>query len=165
MRNSPPLQTVPVLKSSRPAASRPRFAGQQGFTLIEAVFATGILITGLVAISNLMFVAISSNSIANWTTGATFLASQKLEELRATTYPNLVDSAANSLDVDQAGYNEDNQIDGLGTFHTRWRVQTVAALGANLKFLAVQTEIVGPLARRTRSEFTTFRACTLAGCP
>ena len=53
------------------SSGRPSFAGQEGFTLIEAVVATGILIVGLVAISNLMFVAISSNSIANWQTGDT----------------------------------------------------------------------------------------------
>lgn len=165
MRKSPSNPPVPVLRNRRPSARKPRFAGQQGFTLIEAVFATAILITGLVAVSNLMFVAISSNSIANWTTGATFIASQKLEELRSTTFQNLIDSPADSLDVDQPGYNEEDAVDGLGTFHTRWRVQTVAALGNNLKFLAVQTELRGPLSRRTRTEFTTFRACTLAGCP
>ena len=145
-------------KNSSPR--RPSFAGQEGFTLIEAVVATGILIVGLVAISNLMFVAISSNSIANWQTGSAFIASQKLEELRATTFtdPSLNDSAADSLDVDQAGYNEEITVDGLGVFHTRWRVQTVAAVSPNLKFIAVQTEIRGPLSRRTRAEFTTLRA-------
>ena len=138
---------------------RPSFKGQEGFTLIEAVVATGILIVGLVAISNLMFVAISSNSIANWQTGSTFLASQKLEELRATRFdaPTLLDSPADSLDVDAAGYFEDDTVDGLGVFHTRWRVQTVAAVGPNLKYIAVRTEKVGPLARRTQAEFTTLR--------
>ena len=138
---------------------RATFAGQEGFTLIEAVVATGILIVGLVAVSNLMFVAISSNSIANWQTGATFMASQKMEELRATTFddPTLANSPVDSLDVDQPGFNEDDTVDGLGVFHTRWRVQTVAAVGPNLKFIAVQTELVGPLSRRTRAEFTTLR--------
>lgn len=139
---------------------RPSFAGQDGFTLIEAVVATGILIVGLVAISNLMFVAISSNSIANWQTGSAFIASQKLEELRSITFtdPALADSPADSLDVDQPGYNQEITVDGLGVFHTRWRVQTVAAVSPNLKFIAVQTEIRGPLSRRTRAEFTTLRA-------
>ena len=138
---------------------RPSFAGQEGFTLIEAVVATGILIVGLVAVSNLMFVAISSNSIANWQTGATFMASQKMEELRATNFndPALANSPANSLNVDAPGFFEDDTVDGLGVFHTRWQVQIVAAIGPNLKYIAVQTEIVGPLSRRTRAEFTTLR--------
>ena len=148
-------------------SSRPSFAGQQGFTLIEAVVATGILIVGLVAISNLMFVAISSNSIANWQTGSTFVASQKMEELRSLSFtdPALADSPADTLTCDEeltpacAGvFAEDVTVDGLGVFHTRWRIQTVAAVSPNLKFIAVQTEKRGPLARRTRVEFTTLRA-------
>lgn len=144
----------------RKNTSPPSFAGQEGFTLIEAVVATGILIVGLVAISNLMFVAISSNSIANWQTGSTFIASEKLEELRSTSFtdPLLADSPVDSLDVDQPLYNADVTVDGLGVFHTRWRIQTVAAVSPNLKFIAVQTEIRGPLSRRTRAEFTTLRA-------
>ena len=140
------------------STQRKSFLGQEGFTLIEAVVATGILIVGLVAISNLMFVAISSNSIANWQTGSTFLAGQKLEELRSTHFDTLLDSAPDSLDVDQAGFNEEVTVNGLGVFHTRWRVQTVTAVSPNLKFIAVQTEIRGPLSRRTRAEFTTLRA-------
>lgn len=147
-----------VNKAMRSRIRRRRSPGQDGFTLIEAVMATGILIVGLVAISNLMFVAISSNSVANWTSGAAFLASQKLEELRSTSFPNLVDSLPTSLDTDQAGFNEDVTVDGLGVFHTRWRVQTVAAVSANLRYIAVQTELRGPLSRRTRAEFTTLRA-------
>ncbi len=144
-----------------------RFGGQAGFTLIEAVIATGILITGLVAVSNLMFVAISSNSIANWTTGATFLASQKLEELRSTNYPALANSPANSLNVDQLGFFQDDVIDGLGAFHTRWSVLTLVGISPNLKYLAVQTEMSSPTLRfrRTRTEFTTLRACTQPICP
>jgi len=150
--NSTPRPPVP----GGPTPSRPR--GQEGFTLVEAVVATGILIVGLAAISNLMFVAISSNSVANWQTGSAFLASQKLEELRSTTFTSLVDSPADSLTVDQPAYNENTVVNGLGTFHTRWRIQTVAAVSPNLKYIAVLTEMNGPLGRLTRAEFTTLRA-------
>jgi Tfp pilus assembly protein PilV len=128
--------------------------------------ATAILVVGLAAVSNLMFVAINSNSLANRITAASFLASQKMEELRSIPFDNasLANSAANSLNVDQANYNEDNTVERVGTFHTRWNVRTVAAFGASLKFVAVQTEFVGPLGRQTRAEFTSFRACTLTGC-
>ena len=78
--------------------------------------------------------------------------------LENVTDPALADSPADSLDVDQPGYNQEITVDGLGVFHTRWRVQTVAAVSPNLKFIAVQTEIRGPLSRRTRAEFTTLRA-------
>jgi prepilin-type N-terminal cleavage/methylation domain-containing protein len=140
--------------------------GQEGFTLIEAIMATAILVVGLAAVSNLIFVAISSNTLGNRMTTASFLASQKMEQLRSIPFddPAMVDSAANSLQVDQALFNEDNTVERVGNFHTRWNITTVGAFGASLKYLAVQTEFIGPLGRQTRAEFTTYRACTLTGC-
>ena len=157
------------MRSMSPASDktpRSKRRGQDGFTLLEAIIATAILVTGLAAISNLMFVSISSNSMGNRVTTASFLASQKMEQLRSIPFDNaaMADSAANSLDVDQANYNEDVEVEGVGRFHTRWNVRTVAAFGTSLKYLAVQTEVVGPMARQTRAELTTFRACTLTGC-
>ena len=69
-----------------------------------------------------------------------------------------MDSPADSLTVDQPAYNENTVVNGLGTFHTRWRIQTVAAVSPNLKYIAVLTEMNGPLGRLTRAEFTTLRA-------
>jgi Tfp pilus assembly protein PilV len=149
----------------------PRSSGQAGFTLVEAIMATAILVTGLAAVSNLMFVAISSNTMANRMTTASFLAAQKVEQLRTQPFdaPAMADSPAaapgtDPLAADVALFNENNTVQSVGTFHTRWQIQTIGAFGTSLKFIAVRTEFVGALGRRTRAEFTTFRSCTLTGC-
>ncbi|MBK5257498.1 MAG: prepilin-type N-terminal cleavage/methylation domain-containing protein [Vicinamibacteria bacterium] len=165
---NPTAATLAGLRNGRartPLAGRPRRA-DDGFTLIEAVIATAILVFGLAAVSNLIFVAISSNTLANRMTTSSFLASQKMEQLRSIPFDNaaLADSLANSLDVDQAAHNENIVVASVGTFHTRWNVRTVAAFGTSLKFVAVRTEFSGPLGRQSRAEFTTYRACTLTGC-
>ena len=160
------LTSVARQKTAGSAAAASRRRGQEGFTLLEAIIATAILVTGLAAISNLMFVSISSNSMGNRVTTASFLASQKMEQLRTLPFDNaaMADSAANSLEVDQANYNEDNEVEGVGRFHTRWNIRTVGQFGTSFKYLSVQTEVIGPMARQTRAELTTFRACTLTGC-
>jgi prepilin-type N-terminal cleavage/methylation domain-containing protein len=147
----------------RSADSRSR---QDGFTLIEAIITTLILVVGLVAVSNLMFVSISSNAIANRSTSSTFLASQKMEELRSIAFDDaqMADSDPTALENDTPGHFEDIDVDGGGRYKVRWRVQTVAAYGTSLKFIAVRSEGVGAMGRLTRAELTTFRACTLQGC-
>lgn len=151
-------------------ATRKKFKGQEGFTLLEAVMATAILITGLAAVTNLMFVAISSNTIGNRASAAAFLAAQKMEQLRSISFQTLAPSNNNSLDVDQANFFSapDDIVEGVGTFHTTWQISIANFPGApanNTKFIAVRTEMRGALGRLTRAEFTSFRACTLATCP
>lgn len=139
---------------------------QAGFTLIEALIATLVLVVGLIGISNLMVVAISSNSLGNRITMSAFVASQKMEQLRSIPFDNasFADSASNSLDTDVSNFNENVTVGQGGTYHTRWNIRTVTAYGASLKFIAVRTESTAPLGRLTRAEFTSFRACTLTGC-
>lgn len=155
-----PLQSAAPAES---AAARKR-RGQAGFTLMEAVIATGILITGLAAISNLMLVSVGSNSAGNRASTAAFLASERMEEMRAATYDSLLDSPLDSLETDQANYFRETVVPGVGTFHTRWRIETVPRYGASLKYLTVRTEPVGAMATMSRAEFTTYRACTANGC-
>ena len=146
------------------ALPRPSRPSEAGFTLLEALIATAILIIGLSAVSNLTFVAISSNVMGNRASTAAFLASQKMENLRATTFDSLPDSPVNALDADQSGFFQDDVVERVGTFKTRWRVATVPSYGASLKYLIVRSEMVGVMGRQTRAEFTTYRSCTGAGC-
>lgn len=147
-----------------------RFKGQAGFTLLEAVMATGLLITGLAAVSNLMFVSIGSNTLGNRISTSAFVAAQKMEELHRVSFDTLVDSNTGSLDTDQAGYNDTVLVENVGNFHTRWRIASITAYGQSLKYIAVQTQMSKPdgtdttLSRQSRAEFTSYRTCTLAGC-
>lgn len=153
---------APQSPAAEAAARRRR--RQAGFTLMEAVIATGILITGLAAISNLMLVSVGSNSAGNRATAATFLASRRMEELRAASFETLTDSPTDSLDTDQANYFRETTVAGVGTFHTRWRIRTVVQFGSSLKYLTVRSEPLGAMARMSRAEFTTYRSCTASGC-
>jgi Tfp pilus assembly protein PilV len=144
--------------------SRKSRGSEAGFTLVEAIMATAILTVGLAAVSNLTFVAISSNVIGNRASTAAFLASQKMEDLRSTTFDSLADSPTNALDVDQTGYFQDDVVEKVGTFKTRWKITTVVSYGASLKYLVTRSQMVGVLGRQTRAEFTTLRSCTGTGC-
>jgi type II secretory pathway pseudopilin PulG len=147
------------------AGARQSAGSQAGFTLVEALVAIVILVFGLIAVTNLMLVAASSNSVANQSTAAATIAAQRLEELKAEPFDSL--AAGGDLDSDVGGFNQDDDVPGVGRIHTRWAV--VAIAGDNqVYFVAVRSEGTGALSvRRSRAEFTTFRSCTniALGCP
>lgn len=139
---------------------------EAGFTLVEALMATFILMFGLASIFNLMIVATTSNSVANQSSAATLIAAEQLEVLRATPYNQLVDSAVDTLATQTPGYFAISDVAGVGRFETRWLIQTLT--NANLRFLQVRTEPGGFRGRQARADLTTIRSCTLgttAGCP
>ncbi len=147
--------------------------GEAGFTLVEALIAIVVLVFGLIAVTNLMLVAASSNSVANQGTAATVSASDRMEKLRNMSFAALTAAAGGSVttSVGTAGpcqtvalppatYNCTEDIPGVGIIETRWRIAPVA--GTNrLVMIQVRSEGTGVLARaRSRAEFQTFRACT-----
>jgi prepilin-type N-terminal cleavage/methylation domain-containing protein len=140
---------------------------EAGFTLIEVLVSIVVLAFGLIAVTNLLVVAGSSNAVANATTATTAAAHQQLDILKSTPFTALVDGG--SLIADAAGYfsDPDLQLPGTGTIHTRWTVGTVGG-DAQLRYIEVQSEATGALIRsRSRVRFSTFRACTATtlGCP
>ena len=137
---------------------------EAGFTLIEALVAMVVLSFGLIAITNLMLVAASSNTVANQSTAAASVASQELDRLRALPYSNTLLASGGDLDNDVANYSNVTNVPGVGQIRTRWAIQDVAAPTsgvppAGLKFITVRAEGLGALTgRRSRAEFTTFRS-------
>src|SRR5436190_15272591 len=99
-----------AISMTRSPETQPRLAadrnGEAGFTILEAIIATMILIFGLAAIFNLMIIAVSSNSTANRASGATTLASHQMEILRSTAFSTLADSpgGVDTLDVQTNGF-------------------------------------------------------------
>lgn len=77
---------------------------ERGFSLLEALIATGILAVSLVSLADLFGLAIRSNIAARSTTTATVLAQQKLEELRALAWTGLSQSPANALQENTPGF-------------------------------------------------------------
>ena len=147
---------------------RPVRTSEAGFTLVEAMIAIVILVFGLMAIANLFTVAASSNSVANQGTAATAMASQQIEQLRATSFDTIaaggnVGPAVNCASL--ATYERCDDVPGVGRITTQWQITQI---NPNLYFIRVRSEGTGAMSRaRSRAEFTTFRACsaTGGGCP
>ena len=166
----------------KPTTQSSERGGQAGFTLVEALVAIVVLIFGLMAVTNLLLVAASSNSVANQGTAAVTTATQVLDFLKATTYDTL-DNAVVGTTFDATDGGKDCNdptlvptdahctlgTPGVGTVHAHWYITPTA--DARLLFIRVRSEGTGALAAaRSRAEFTTFRACTNAdpvtgGCP
>jgi type II secretory pathway pseudopilin PulG len=132
--------------------------GEEGFTLVEALVAIVILVFGLIAVTNLLVVAASSNSVANQSTAATTAASQVLEQLRAAPFETLV--VGGDVAVDNV-YFRDDDFPGVGRIHTRWQIQNFIPPNPQALFITVRSEGTGVLSiGRSRAEFTTIRSCT-----
>ena len=88
--------------------------GQAGFTLVEALVAVTVLIFGLMAVTNLLLVAASSNTVANQGSAATTSASQVMDVLRSTPWNELVPGGdvANSARR-RPGQRHDQPVAGL----------------------------------------------------
>jgi type II secretory pathway pseudopilin PulG len=63
-----------------------RFSNQSGFSIIETIFATGILATAVVALAQMFVLSVKNNQNARTGSYAVTLAEQKMEQLRGLTY-------------------------------------------------------------------------------
>jgi len=162
------------MKHGNPPARR-----DGGFTLIEALTAMVILSFGLMAVTNLLLVAASSNAVANQSSAATNSAAQVLEQLRTVSFQNLTIGGNLAADVGPTvacngpvvqplvTYNCDDVLPGVGRIHTRWRVEATTPPNPQARFITVRSDGTGALTgARSRAEFTTIRTCTnlLIGC-
>src|SRR5688572_2444174 len=73
----------PLMEETSPRAQ------ERGFTLVEALIAMVILVFGIIAVTNLLIVAASSNNVANQGTAATTAATEALERLKAQPFHTL----------------------------------------------------------------------------
>jgi type II secretory pathway pseudopilin PulG len=155
---------------------------EAGFTLVEALVAIVVLVFGLMAVTNLLLVAASSNTVANQGTAAVTTATQVLDFLKNTTFSTLDDTPGGTAFDATDGGKDCNDVTlvptdwhctistpGVGTVHAHWYITAMA--DARLLYIRVRSEGTGALsAARSRAEFTTFRACTnsdplTGGCP
>lgn len=65
---------------------RSSLGGETGSTLIEVLVATLIMVTGMIAMSQLFLVSTANNTGSRSDTYSTVLAEQKMEQLRALAY-------------------------------------------------------------------------------
>ena len=145
---------------------------EAGFTLVEALVAIVVLIFGLMAVTNLLLVAASSNTVANQGTAAVTAATSAMDFLRVTSFDTL-DAAGVGTAFDATDGGKDcadptlvpvdghctTTTTGVGTVHVHWYITLMA--DPRLIFIRVRSEGTGALAAaRSRAEFTTFRSCT-----
>lgn len=77
----------------------------RGFSLLEVLVATSILVVGVAALAQLLVLARSANARAQQTTAATVLAQQKIEDLvPAAAAGGLAASPQGTLTASIAGY-------------------------------------------------------------
>jgi len=78
------------MKSIIKRFTRNRKQGTEGFTLVEVMIAISIFTIGILAIASMQISAINGNDSANNLTGATTWAQDRIEELLALPYANVV---------------------------------------------------------------------------
>jgi type II secretory pathway pseudopilin PulG len=155
---------------------------ESGFTLVEALVAIIVLVFGLIAVTNLLLVAASSNTVANQGSAATMASSERLDLLRtvpfsvlsATRGGNSADTTPPATPCITAGggappmppvWSCFTDLPGVGRITTRWQVSAVAGTGRMLN-IQVRSEGTGALAlARSRADFSVVRACTDSSNP
>ena len=145
---------------------------ESGFTLVETLVAIVVLVFGLMAVTNLLLVAATSNTVANQSSAATASASQVMDVLRSTAWANVTPGGSLTADTTSpspdcraltsplAAYNCDDFIQGVGTIKTRWQI-TAGTGTVRMVMITVASEGMGAMAgARSRATFTTYRTCT-----
>jgi type II secretory pathway pseudopilin PulG len=145
---------------------------ESGFTLVETLVAIVVLVFGLMAVTNLLLVAATSNTVANQSSAATASASQVMDLLRSTRWDDVLPGGNLTADTTSpspdcraltsplVAYNCDDNIPGVGTVKTRWQI-TPAVGTVRMMLIEVRSEGTGAMAGpRSRATFTTYRTCT-----
>jgi Tfp pilus assembly protein PilV len=128
-----------------------RWRTSEGFTLVEVLIASAMLMTAWLAAARLLTGAALANAVARAATRSTVLAAAKLEQLRATAFDDaaLAPSPPGTLTADVGGYSDRPEPE----FARRWSVELLPALPADGRVVTVL--VSGP--RGTDARLTTIR--------
>jgi prepilin-type N-terminal cleavage/methylation domain-containing protein len=147
--------------------TRQRRVGQDGFTLVEVLIAMVILVFGLIAVTNLLVVASSSNQVGSASTAATAIATQTMETLKQRSLLTMAVGGVidDTPDDDDPNFSRRDMIPGVGQFRTQWVISSLDPTPQTY-FIRVRTEARSRLLRaRSRIELTTVRALTIPPTP
>ena len=121
-----------------------------GFTLVEVLIATGLLVTLAAGTAQLFAIAIRHSIAARQQLAMTLAASKKIDELSAPiARGDVTMSPAGSLDRDAPGFN-DVVVEAGGAFRRRW---LVAPATANLSTMVAIVIRVEPVARGATTDY------------
>jgi type II secretory pathway pseudopilin PulG len=121
-----------------------------GFSLVEVLVATGVLVAGIAAVLQLFVIAMQATLDARDATYAAVLAAQKLEELRAAPFPP-PDEATEYLNARGALLPDRAE----AVYERRWIVAPFPAQPSDTVVLAVRVWRRGVMHRAVR--LTTVR--------
>jgi prepilin-type N-terminal cleavage/methylation domain-containing protein len=133
----------PMVVPRRPALSEPRSGESKGFTLVEVLVAMALLATAVVTTAGLLTIASNSVRAARVQSWASLLAIDKLEELRASPWPDLAVSTGDTLGHDAPGFVDYLNWRGepvgaaAAVFVRRWNIQPLPSDSANTYVLQV----------------------------
>ncbi|HSD29388.1 MAG TPA: prepilin-type N-terminal cleavage/methylation domain-containing protein, partial [Vicinamibacteria bacterium] len=127
---------------------------EAGFTLVEALVAIVVLIFGLMAVTNLMLVAASSNSVANQGTAAVTSSIRVMDMIKATSFNQLTEGGSDFDATDAGGakacsatdlvigtdWHCNDEVPGVGSIHTHWRIQFGEPVDPRLFHVRVHSE-------------------------
>jgi type II secretory pathway pseudopilin PulG len=119
---------------------------RNGFALIEALVAAGLMATLALGAAPLFRIAAERNRGARLQTLATLIASQKVEEFKSLNPAGLARSPAGSLDSDIDGYVDHVDVSGAA-FVRRWSIGPLAAGPAGVIVVQVLVAPVGNVSR------------------
>ena len=69
---------------------QPRLSGESGFTLIEILIGISIFAIGMLAVAKMQMATVRNTTLGNVISQATMLANQKMEEVKTTSFDDLV---------------------------------------------------------------------------
>jgi hypothetical protein len=98
-----------------------RLGSERGFSLVEVLIASTILIVALLSLAQLLSLATAANGAAGRATFSAVLAAEKLEELHTLTWESVRRQAGESVDyLDRSGRPVGNA--AAATYGRRWLI-------------------------------------------
>ena len=112
---------------------QPRLSVESGFTLIEILIGISIFAIGMLAVAKMQMATVRNTTLGNVISQATMLANQKMEEIKTTSFDDLV---ANEVEN-----NLDPEGNAGGIFNRTTTIVTPPdPLGAHVRQVAVQVQ-------------------------
>lgn len=96
-----------------------RRSTEAGFTIIEVLIGISIFAIGMLAVGRLQMLSVRNTTVGNLTSQATMLAHQKMEEIKATPFADLVTPQQVETNLDGDGNA------GAGIFNRTTTISTV----------------------------------------
>ncbi len=98
-----------------------RLRSERGFSLVEVLIASTILIIALLSLAQLLSLATAANAAAGRATFSAVLAAEKLEELHTLAWESVRRQPGESVDyLDRSGRTVGNA--ALATYRRRWLI-------------------------------------------